>query len=65
MIGRNLSTIIREIQRNSRSDGRYVAQYAQKKAIERRYAAKVASRKIENDLKLKESIITHHNLCLD
>lgn len=31
LLGRNISTIIREIQRNSRGDGGYTAQYAQKK----------------------------------
>jgi len=58
ILGRNISTIYREVTRNSRDDGSYTAEYAQKKTTGRRYSAKEASRKIENDLKLKETIIT-------
>lgn len=58
IIGRDLSTIKREVKRNSRSDGRYTAEHAEKKTVERRYTAKAASRKIENNPELKETIVT-------
>jgi len=57
ILGRHISTIAREVQRNSKSDGSYTAVYAQKKTMERRYIAKESSRKIENDPKLETSII--------
>ncbi len=58
IIGRNLSTIIREIKRNTRSDGSYTAVYAEKKTYVRRQAAKATSRKIENNPELKEAVVT-------
>jgi len=57
ILSRHISTITREIQRNSKNDGSYTAVYAQKKTMERRYTAKESSRKIENNPKLEASII--------
>lgn len=34
ILGRNISTIIRELKRNSQGDGSYTAHYAQKKTVE-------------------------------
>ncbi len=57
ILGRHLSTITREIQRNSKNDGSYTAAHAQKKTMERRYTAKESSRKIENNPELEAAII--------
>ena len=58
VLGKDKTTIFREIQRNKKSDGTYSAKYAQKKTKERRLLAKKAFRKIENDSVLQKKIIT-------
>jgi len=55
-LGRSISTIFREVQRNKKGDGSYTAEYAQKKTKERRCAAKESARKIENDAQLENTI---------
>jgi IS30 family transposase len=69
ILGRHISTITREMQRNNKHDGSYTAVYAQKKTVERRYIAKESSRKIENDSKLETAIIAlmsgNDSLCGD
>ena len=57
ILGRHLSTITREMQRNNKNDGSYTATRAQKKTMERRHIAKESARKIENDSKLETAII--------
>lgn len=58
ILGRDVSVISREVQRNKRNDGAYTAVYAEKKMLERRCAAKTPFRKIESDAELETIIIT-------
>jgi IS30 family transposase len=57
ILGRNTSTIFREVARNRKKNGRYTAEYAQKKTVERRFTAKGSSRKIENNKELETAVI--------
>ena len=56
ILGRSLSSISREITRNSRKDRIYEARYAHKQARLHRQRSKVSSRKIENDIELARRI---------
>lgn len=56
VVGRDPSTINREIVRNSKPNGEYDAHYAHKQAKLRRKKSKVNSRKIENDVELARRI---------
>lgn len=59
-LARSSSSICREIERNSKADGSYSAQYAHKKTKQRRKESKQSSRIIENDsdltIKLEERL---------
>ena len=55
-LGRDASSISRELGRNSKEDGRYHATHADVLARERREGSKQGSRKIENDPELAEKI---------
>ena len=56
IMGRSLSSISREISRNSRADGVYEPRHAHQLSKQRRRGSKVNSRKIENDSKLSKRI---------
>jgi transposase, IS30 family len=55
-LGREVSAISREITRNKGSDGRYLANVAQRKRNKRRALSKQGSRKIENNNELERLI---------
>lgn len=56
VLGRDPSTITRELIRNSRTDGTYEAQHAQMLSKIRRRQSKIGSRKIENNIGLAERL---------
>jgi IS30 family transposase len=55
-LGRSLTSISREVTRNSKPNGEYEPRYAHKQAKIRRQQSKVKSRKIENDVELLQRI---------
>lgn len=61
IMARSVSSISREISRNSRADGVYEARHAHKKAKLRRRQSKVNYRKIENDYVLSSRIESQLN----
>lgn len=55
-LGFHRSTIIREVERNKRQDGRYDANFAEKRARKRRRKKKEGKRKLDVNLKLKRFV---------
>jgi len=55
-LGKNITSISREVLRNSNLDGRYLPHRAHRRTQQRRKESKVSSRKIENDKGLRKDI---------